>query len=158
MRIGVDAMGGDYAPVEIVRGAVEAAPSLDGSEIVLLGDEKKIQRELDRHGSVNGDISVVHTSEIIDMHESPVEAVRQKKDSSISRIAQMAGKRELDAVISAGNTGAFAAASQLRMKLLPGVARPGIAVVIPSTVRRNSLTGTVVVDDAGSAGTSVVSV
>lgn len=143
MRIGVDAMGGDYAPVEIIRGAVEAAPSLNGGEIVLLGDEQSIQRELNRHGSVNGDISVVHTSEVIGMRESPVEAVRQKKDSSISRIAQMAGNGELDAVISAGNTGAFAAASQLRMKLLPGVARPGIAVVIPS------FTGPIVLCDAG---------
>ena len=143
MRIGVDAMGGDFAPVELVRGVVEAAPLLNGDEIVLLGDEKKVQRELDRHGSVNGDISVVHTSEVIGMHESPVESVRQKKDSSISRMVQMAGKGELDAVISAGNTGAFAAASQLRMKLLPGVARPGIAVVIPS------FTGPIVLCDAG---------
>lgn len=143
MRIGVDAMGGDYAPIEIVRGAVEAAPLLNGHEIVLLGDKKKIDRELVRHGSANGDISVVHASEVIGMHESPVEAVKQKKDSSISRIAQMAGKNELDAIISAGNTGAFAAASQLRMKLLPGVARAGIAVVIPS------FTGPIVLCDAG---------
>jgi len=143
MRIGVDAMGGDYAPIEIVRGAVEAVPSLNGHEIVLLGDKKKIECELVRHGGANGSISVVHTSEIIGMHESPVEAVRQKKDSSISRITQMAGKNELGAVISAGNTGAFAAASQLRMKLLPGVARAGIAIVIPS------FTGPIVLCDAG---------
>jgi glycerol-3-phosphate acyltransferase PlsX len=143
MRIGVDAMGGDYAPVEIVRGAVEAAPALAGNEIVLFGDETQIKRELDRHDNINGEISVVHTSQVIAMNESPVEAVRQKKDSSISRIAQMAGSGELDAVISAGNTGAFAAASQLRMKLMPGVARAGIAVVIPS------FTGPIVLCDAG---------
>jgi glycerol-3-phosphate acyltransferase PlsX len=70
-------------------------------------------------------------------------AVRQKKDSSINRIAQMAGKRELHAIVSAGNTGAFAAASQMRMKLLPGVARSGIAVVIPSFY------GPIVLCDAG---------
>ena len=145
MRIGVDAMGGDYAPREIVRGVIEALPSLGGNEIVLVGQEQAIRVELEQAGAgeLNGQVSIVHASQVIDMGESPVEAVRQKKDSSIARIAQMAGRGELDAIISAGNTGAFAAASQLRMKLLPGVARPGIAVVIPS------FTGPIVLCDAG---------
>lgn len=144
MRIGVDAMGGDYAPQAIVRGALEALPSMNGHELVLVGDEKAIQQELERSGAPAADkVRVVHTSQVIGMDEVPVEAVRQKKDSSICRMAQMAAQGELDGVISAGNTGAFAAASQLRMRLLPGVSRTGIAVVIPS------FTGPIVLCDAG---------
>jgi phosphate acyltransferase len=144
MRIGIDAMGGDYAPKEIVRGAVEAARGLNGHQIVLLGDEKVIRQELESWGGPSGAISVVHTTQVIGMDELPVEAVRHKPDSSICRMTQMASKRELDAIISAGNTGAFAAATQIRMKLLPGVTRPGIAVVLPS------FTGPIVMCDAGS--------
>ncbi|MGQ9649860.1 MAG: phosphate acyltransferase PlsX [Phycisphaerae bacterium] len=143
MRIGIDAMGGDYAPREIVRGAVEAADKLNGHQIVLIGDEGTIRRELELASGSWPNISVVHTPQVIGMDESPVEAVRHKPDSSICRMTQMAAKRELDAIISAGNTGAFAAASQLRMKLLPKVARAGIAVVLPS------FAGPIVMCDAG---------
>ncbi len=133
MRIGIDAMGGDHAPREIVQGALEAATHLaDGDEIILVGDEKVITGEMDRCGGANGHVRVKHASQVIGMDEMPVEAIRQKKDSSINRVAQLASEGEVDAIISAGNTGAFAAASQLRMRLLPGVSRPGIAVVIPS--------------------------
>jgi len=144
MRIGIDAMGGDYAPREVVRGAVEAAAKLNGHQIVLIGDESAVRKELELAGNSWPSISVVHTSQVIGMDEPPVEAVRHKPDSSICRMTQMASKRELDAIISAGNTGAFAAASQLRMKLLPKVARAGIAVVLPS------FTGPIVMCDAGS--------
>lgn len=144
MRIGLDAMGGDYAPREIVRGAMEALPNLNGHELVLVGDESAIRHEMEKCDPVEGRVpTIVHTSQVITMEDVPVEAVRQKKDSSICRLAGMAAARELDAVISAGNTGAFAAASQLRMKLLPGVARTGIAVVLPS------FTGPIVLCDAG---------
>ncbi len=133
MRIGLDAMGGDYAPRETVRGAVEALPSLGSHEIVLFGDETAIRHELDRlDGTTGPQLRIVHTTQVIEMDEIPVEAVRSKKDSSICRMVHMAAERKLDAVISAGNTGAFAAASQLRMRLMTGVARPGIAVVLPS--------------------------
>lgn len=143
MRIGVDAMGGDYAPQAIVRGALEALPSMNGHELVLIGDEKAVRHEIERLGHTGELVRIVHASQVIGMDDSPVEAVRQKKDSSICRMAQMASHRELDAVISAGNTGAFAAASQLRMRMLPGVSRTGIAVVIPS------FTGPIVLCDAG---------
>jgi glycerol-3-phosphate acyltransferase PlsX len=142
MRIGVDAMGGDYAPREIVRGALEATRSLNGHELVLVGDRAAIEAEIARC-DFDGDIEILHTSEVIGMDDVPVEAVRTKKDSSIVKLASMAGKQELDAVVSAGNTGAFAAACQLRMGLLPGVARSGIAVVLPS------FTGPIVMCDVG---------
>ncbi len=144
MRIGIDAMGGDYAPREIVRGVAEAAASVNGHELVLVGDSGVIDYELQRLGiSNNGRILIEHASQVIGMDDVPVEAVRQKKDSSICRMARLAAEGRLDAVISAGNTGAFAAASQLRMKLLPGVSRAGIAVVIPSFM------GPIVLCDAG---------
>jgi glycerol-3-phosphate acyltransferase PlsX len=143
MRIGLDAMGGDYAPREIVRGAVEALPSLAGNELVLYGDESAIRAELERLQFSGDRLTVVHTSQVIGMDEVPVEAVRAKKDSSICRMVQAAADRHLAAVISAGNTGAFAAASQLRMRLMSGVARPGIAVAVPSFV------GPTVLLDAG---------
>jgi len=143
MRIGIDAMGGDHAPGEIVRGALEALPQLNGHELFLVGDEKSIIKELSRNGKAEIDLPVIHTTQVISMNEVPVEAVRQKKDSSICRLTQMAAKGELDAIISAGNTGAFAAASQLRMKSLPGVSRPGVAIVLPSFM------GPIVLCDAG---------
>lgn len=145
MRIGVDAMGGDYAPKEIVRGALEAVPALNGHQLVLIGDEHAIRAELDRSEipQAKTKVEIVHTTQVIEMNEHPVEAVRGKKDSSICRMVKMAAEGKLQAVISAGNTGAFAAATQLRMKLLPGVSRPGVAVVIPS------FTGPIVLCDAG---------
>ncbi|MHC4441115.1 MAG: phosphate acyltransferase PlsX [Planctomycetota bacterium] len=143
MRIGVDAMGGDYAPRAIVRGALDALPLLNGIELVLVGDEQAVTGELQKCQQPSGDIQIVHTTQIIGMDEVPVEAVRGKKDSSICRLVQMASRGDLDAVISAGNTGAFAAAGQLRMKPLPGVSRPGVAVVLPSFM------GPIVLCDAG---------
>lgn len=143
MRIGVDAMGGDHAPREIVRGVLDALPSMNGHELVLVGDEKAVRHEMERLGRKDARIGIVHASQVIGMDETPVEAVRQKKDSSICRLARLAAEGEVQGVISAGNTGAFAAASQLRMRLLPGVTRTGIAVVIPS------FTGPIVLCDAG---------
>ncbi|HOA74073.1 MAG TPA: phosphate acyltransferase PlsX [Phycisphaerae bacterium] len=143
MRIGVDAMGGDYAPREIVRGALEAVPQLNGHQLVLVGDQAAIEAEMSRLDQAPAAVEIVHASQVIGMDEVPVEAVRTKRDSSIVKLANMAGKHELDAIISAGNTGAFAAASQLRMGLIPGVVRSGIAVVLPS------FTGPIVMCDVG---------
>ncbi len=131
VRIAVDAMGGDHAPGAVVRGAIQALDDFD-CQLTLIGDEALIQAELE---SLNGNrerVEVVHTSESIGMDESPVEALRQKQDASLLRMAKLAAAGEVDVVISAGNTGACAAACQLKMKPLQGVARPGIAVTIPS--------------------------
>jgi len=133
MRIAIDAMGGDHAPREIVRGAVEGLSFLSAEdEIILIGKEEVISEELAAVGPRDRRIAVEHTSQVIGMDDIPVEALKQKKDSSIVRMATMASKKEVDAVISAGNTGACVAASQLRMGKLGGVDRAGIAVVIPS--------------------------
>jgi len=132
MRIGIDAMGGDHAPTEITAGAIEGLQFLGaGDEIVLIGKEDAIRATFPA-GALDPRIRIQHTSQVIEMDDVPVEALRQKKDSSIVKMAVMAAAREVDAVISAGNTGACVAACQLRMGRLGVVARPGIAVAIPS--------------------------
>jgi glycerol-3-phosphate acyltransferase PlsX len=132
MRIAIDAMGGDHAPAEIVRGAVEGLSYLGpGDELVLLGREDEVRAHLGAD-STHKQISIHHCPEVIDMDDSPVEAIRQKKNSSIMIMAKLASEGKVHAVISAGNTGACAAACQLKMRTLAGVQRPGIAVVLPS--------------------------
>lgn len=133
MRIAVDAMGGDHAPAEIVLGAVQGLSYLDpGDELVLLGREDDVRAHLPAEVRNDSRIKIHHCSEVIDMDDSPVEALRQKKDSSILVMTKLAAERQVDAIISAGNTGACAAAAQLKMRTLGGVQRPGIAVVLPS--------------------------
>jgi len=133
MRIAIDAMGGDHAPAQIVRGAVEGLAYLGpGDELILLGREEIIAAHLPGDSAIRRRIGVHHCSEVIEMDDSPVEAIRQKKDSSIAVMAKLAAEKQVDAVISAGNTGACAAACQLKMRTLGSVQRPGIAVIIPS--------------------------
>ena len=140
MRIGVDIMGGDNAPDEILKGAFAALPKLPAEDtIVLFGKGDLIEEAIkDRSIAKNGPgakIEVVHCSEVIEMDDVPVEAVRSKRDSSISRAAEYAGPKHpnrCDAWISAGNTGACVTASQMYMRRLPNVIRPGIAVTIPT--------------------------
>lgn len=133
MRIAIDAMGGDYAPAEIVAGALEAKDVLDHSdELVLVGNEEVIREHLKRSGASPDIFRIFHAPDVIGMDESPVEALRRKPKSSIAVMAHAASHRQVDAVLSAGNTGACVAASQLRMRNLPGVLRPGIAVVLPT--------------------------
>jgi glycerol-3-phosphate acyltransferase PlsX len=119
-RIAVDAMGGDRAPEEVVAGAVEAAA--DGLEPVLFGP-----RGLD-----TGGLELVETTQVVAMDEKPADAVRAKPDSSLVAACRAVGQGGADAVVSAGNTGAMLAACFLELRRVAGVARPAIAVVIPS--------------------------
>mgnify|MGYP003586739601 CR=1 FL=1 len=136
MRIAVDAMGGDFAPREIVAGALEAARTLKGIDhICLVGDESAIRRELSGRGEVPGSIEVRHASQVVAMDETPAVAIRRKKDSSISRAADLVKAGEADAVFSAGSTGAAVAAAQLKWRTLEGVDRPAIACVMPTPVK-----------------------
>lgn len=133
MRIAVDAMGGDNAPEEIISGVLEVKDVLDDDdEIVLIGDESIIRSQLQKHGASADAFRIFHAPENIEMDESPVEAIRRKTKSSIAIMARAASHRQVDAVLSAGNTGACVAACQLRMRNLEGVIRPGIAVVFPT--------------------------
>ncbi len=131
MRIAVDAMGGDFAPKEIVRGAVGAAKKYD-CEIVLIGDEEKIRAELHGEDLAALRISIVHASEVIGMDEHPAEAVRTKKDSSVVVATRLVKEGNCDAVFSAGSTGAAVAAAQLILHRIRGVGRPSIATPMPT--------------------------
>lgn len=146
MRAAVDVMGGDHAPDAILKGCFDAVDLLDaGDHIYLVGDDRAIRGAIARAelGQRESLFSVVHAEEVIGMGESPVEAIRKKKKSSISLMARLVADGDADVAISAGNTGACVAASSLRMRTLPGVSRPGIAVVIPT------FHGPVVLCDAG---------
>ncbi|QHI69588.1 phosphate acyltransferase PlsX [Tichowtungia aerotolerans] len=133
MRIAIDAMGGDFAPREIVKGAVEAARGLSGIEkLYLVGDEAAVQAELSKYGKKPECIEILHASEVIGMDESPALALRRKKDSSIMQAVNLVKTGEADAIFSAGSTGAAVAASTLRLRTLDVVDRPAIATVLPS--------------------------
>ncbi len=133
MRIAVDAMGGDNAPVEVVKGAVNAAIGLTGvTSILLVGDASAIESELSRCAQSHEAVSVVHASETVGMDESPAQAIRRKKDTSIGRAVDLLKAGEADAVVSAGNTGAMVVASTLKLRTLTGVERPAIAAVLPT--------------------------
>ncbi|MGI6406858.1 MAG: phosphate acyltransferase PlsX [Syntrophaceticus sp.] len=131
MKIAVDAMGGDYAPQEIVKGAVDAANS-DGIEVILVGSEKTVREELKKYSYPGELISVAHASEIIGMDEHPARSVRRKKDASLVIAARLVKSGQAAAFVSAGNTGAQMAASLFEIKRIPGIERPGIATVLPS--------------------------
>ena len=134
MRIAIDAMGGDNAPDEIVAGALETIELLDeNDELILVGPKDVIEPRIPSLKSRQGAISVVHAPDVIAMDEAPIESLRRKPKSSIGVIAKLAKRGQADAVISAGNTGACVAAFQMRMRNLPGVNRPGIAVVFPTS-------------------------
>ena len=136
MRAAVDVMGGDRAPEAILKGCWDAAPLLDGDDMVLLvGDEKIVAASLEKASvpaAKRKHFQPVHTTEVIEMDDSPVEAIRNKPNSSIALMCKMVAKGDADVAVSAGNTGACVAAAQLRMRTLPGVSRPGIAVILPT--------------------------
>ncbi len=133
MRIAIDAMGGDNAPDEIIKGVAETAEILgDEDELILVGDKELIESRLLEIRADQKNIRVVHAPEVIGMDEPPIEALRRKKKSSIAVMARMTSHKQFEAAVSAGNTGACVAACQLRMRNLEGVNRPGIAVVLPT--------------------------
>jgi len=133
MRIAIDAMGGDFAPREIVKGAVEAARGLLGLEkLFLVGDETAVRAELALYGDTPECIEVRHASQVIEMNDSPALALRRKKDSSIMQAVNLVKVGEADAIFSAGSTGAAVAACTLRLRTLENVNRPAIATVLPS--------------------------
>ncbi len=141
-RVAVDAMGGDHAPREIVRGAVAAAEADPALEQILVGDEGKIRAELPGGHPPRG-ITIAHAADVIEMHESPVDALRKKPDTSIVRCMKLVLEKRADAVVSAGNTGGVVAAATFMLPRLPNCRRAGIAVPFPSR------TGACVLMDVG---------
>ncbi len=145
MKIALDAMGGDYAPERPVEGAVLALKEYGYlSQLFLVGNEGLIREELKRHGNFRDPrLEIVHAGEVITMEDKPASAVRRKKDSSINRALELVKKGDAEAFVSAGNTGAVFAASQLKLRNLAGVKRPGIAAPLPTE------TNVFVIMDAG---------
>jgi glycerol-3-phosphate acyltransferase PlsX len=123
-------MGGDFAPVETVKGAVLASKEL-GLEVILVGNPDKINLELKKYKAGNN-ISVVNAMETIGMDEPPVSAVREKKDASINVAMEQLKSRRVDAVVTAGNTGALMASALFKLGRIEGVERPAIATIFPA--------------------------
>ncbi len=132
IRVAVDGMGGDYAPQVVVEGAVAAANDFADLEIVLVGQSEILKRELNRHKVFGGKLVIVEAAEGVGMGDSPVAAIKKKKNSSIGVCIDLLKKREVNAVMTAGNTGAAVAAATLHLGLLPGIKRPGIAISTPT--------------------------
>ena len=134
MKIALDAMGGDYAPLETVKGAIEAIDENKNISVILVGKEDHINKELSKYSYDKDRIIVKNATEVIEMDEktSPTIAVRSKKDASMNIALQMVKDGEAEACISAGNTGALMTASQLKLKRIKGVLRAAITTVFPA--------------------------
>lgn len=142
LHIALDAMGGDRGPEELVSGAIMAARGSD-LEISLVGDQTRLEAILATHGAPSSRIHLVHASQVVGMDESPVDAIRKKKDSSIMKAFTLHQEGRVDAVVSAGNSGATLASALKSLGRLEHVARPGIAGIFPT------LKGPVVMMDVG---------
>ncbi|MFH1201906.1 MAG: phosphate acyltransferase PlsX [Candidatus Omnitrophota bacterium] len=129
MNIVVDAMGGDYAPKVVIEGAKEAVRKF-GVEITLVGKEEAILKEF--RGGVPRGIKIHPAEEVIEMDEAPAASVRKKRNSSIVVGLDLVKEKKADAFFSAGNTGAVVCAGTLGLRLLPGIERPGIGLVVPT--------------------------
>ena len=130
-KVGIDVSGGDKAPEAIIKGAILAREELK-EDIVLFGPQDEIIRQLELNNVSNNGFEVVDAPGKIAMAESPVSAIRKKKDSSIVVGVNHLKKNKIDAFVSCGNTGAVVCASTLSLGLVPGVERPGIALTIPT--------------------------
>lgn len=134
MKIAIDAMGGDNAPHEIIKGAVEAT-NLGIADVILVGNQKHIEKEL-RGLNSNKDIEIVHTEQVIGMDESPALGLRRKRDASIVVATRLVKEGRAEAVVSAGSTGAQMAAALLILGRIKGIQRPAIVTLIPTHKRK----------------------
>jgi len=132
MKIAVDALGGDYAPEEIVKGAILAIKDLPNCEIVLVGNTERVNSELNKYPKVKS-ISVINADDNIDMDEHPLQAVRTKKNCSINVGLRLVKDKGADGFVSAGNTGAVMASALLTLGRIKSVERPAIAALLPTT-------------------------
>ncbi len=130
--VALDAMGGDNAPVEMVKGAADAVNKNSNVVVKLVGIKDVIEKELTKYEYNKEQIEVVHASEVIETGEPPVEAIRQKKDSSMVKAMNMVKSGEADALVSAGNSGALLVGGQIIVGRIKGIERPPMAPVIPT--------------------------
>ncbi len=130
--IALDAMGGDYAPSETVKGAVEAVTEYPQIKVILVGKEPDIRSELSKYTYQAENIEVVNATEVIDMGDVPTKAVREKKDSSLVVAMKLVHDGQADAVVSAGSTGAILVGGQLLVGRIKGIKRPALAPFLPT--------------------------
>jgi len=133
-RISLDAMGGDNGFPIVVKAAIDALQEFDDIALVLVGDEEKLSVELEKYSPVDNDrLTIHHASQMIAMDESPTLALRKKKDSSMRVAINLVKQGKVDAVVSAGNTGALMATARFVLKMLPGIDRPALCTAIPNS-------------------------
>lgn len=147
-KIALDAMGGDHAPGEIVRGAIRAAEAFDEIEITLIGDQSAIENEIRKSGSTYN-FEIVHTDQWITMEEDPKQAVRSKTNASINIAAQMVNNDQVDAIVSAGNTGATILAAASHIPVIEGIERTALATVYPTAKFEQNKSGFGLMLDVG---------
>jgi glycerol-3-phosphate acyltransferase PlsX len=146
MRIALDAMGGDHAPRNMIAGAQLAMAELPHIDtLFLVGDESRIRSEMQALSFHDPRLEIVHTTEVVDMHDSAVKAIRQKKNSSISVATDLVKQGRAQAVVSAGHTGAAVAAATVKLRTLRGIERAAIGTPFPN------LHGTCLLIDAGAS-------
>jgi phosphate acyltransferase len=138
MKIGIDMMGGDYAPTEVIKGIQEFLSEGTAAQVVLIGDEEKINPLLLDSALPQGSYSMVHAPQVIDMHEHPTRALKEKQQSSIAIGFGLLAGGKTDAFISAGNTGAMLVGAHYALKPIEGVLRPTISTIVP---KENGETG-----------------
>lgn len=145
MKIGIDAMGGDYAPHEIISGGLMALNEFEDVKLTFFGDEVQILSEINTHAVKFHDrIEIIHTDEIISNNDTPVAAIKNKKNSSLVRGLDYLKDNEIDVFVSAGNTGALMAGGLLKIGRIAGVDRPALVSTLPT------VSGLVVMIDSGS--------
>lgn len=131
MRVAVDAMGGDNAPVVEVEGAVTACREF-GIPVTLVGDRVRLEAELAKHSTSGLDIDIFHADEVVGMHDSASDAVRKKRNSSVRLAFELVKEGKACAAVSAGNSGATMAAGMFVLKRIKGIERPAIAQIFPT--------------------------
>lgn len=140
MKIGVDVMGGDFAPVAVIEGAVDSLTHLSADdELVLIGDNDSIISNLEKLKTDPSRFRIVHTTQVIEMGDVPAKAYSQKPDSSIAVGYRMLKECTIDGFCSAGNTGAMLVGASYTVNVVPGVLRPALATILPSVDGRNSV-------------------
>src|SRR4030043_919676 len=140
MRIGLDVMGGDYAPEAIIEGAIDSLGHLSSDErLVLIGDKDSILRKLDEMKADPAQVDIIHTTQVIEMGDVPSKAYSLKQDSSIAVGYRMLKNSEIDGFCSAGTTGAMLVGATYTVNVVPGVFRPALATILPCVDGRDSV-------------------
>ena len=139
MKIALDAMSGDFAPISTVKGAIEALEENEKLEIILVGKEIIIKEELKKYKYDVKRLEIKNADEIIEMTDDPVKAVKEKKNSSMNVTIDLVKEKLAEASVSCGNTGALLTSSQLKLKRIRGVLRPAIAVLFPNKKDKGTL-------------------